>query len=343
MKIIINHTQMEKVLKTIRQQLESDVSSFSFLWDLVPVEVKEAWEHEKKEKQKEKERKEEEATAERNRIAEHWATLHPLNQEWGIPPPPAVVSVAKDVSKYDPIDAWVNQYHPYLYERDGFLFRKMTQVREDYVYERSYKDLTFPSEHGHEIGLYTPRGEERAEKQSGERSEGEKERETERETEQSEGPRLSPSPSERGSGGEAKEETESAFVKTTADEKRERCIPMQSGEENRRGVLIYAQDGAPTAGEKRKEEIYILMKSGETERERVEEPPPPRKIIKVSDFDFKESERKIQKIAKAMETWMGPGPIDKANWETANAVIEQLKRKNEAYVDYLRSRELEKG
>jgi hypothetical protein len=132
-KMKLTDTPKETVLKTIRKKLESEEEdNFRFLWELVPEETQVQWETEKKEKQKQKEAAKEEARLELERIALQWATLHPLNQEWGIPPPPAVVQPAGSHIITD----WVRQYKPYLYECNGYLWRKKTLERDDCMYEK---------------------------------------------------------------------------------------------------------------------------------------------------------------------------------------------------------------
>jgi hypothetical protein len=133
LKMKLTDTPKETVLKTIRKKLESEEEdNFRFLWELVPEETQVQWETEKKEKQKQKEAAKEEARLELERIALQWATLHPLNQEWGIPPPPAVVQPAGSHIITD----WVRQYKPYLYECNGYLWRKKTLERDDCMYEK---------------------------------------------------------------------------------------------------------------------------------------------------------------------------------------------------------------
>lgn len=277
-------TEKEEVLQRIKGYLSE--GKYGFLWDILPKRVRKVWRKEKamkqqekekaeKQKQKEKERKEEETRQKQKEIAERWATLHPLNQEWGIPPPPAIVSVAGDVTKYDPaIEEWVDQYRPYMYERDGFIFRKMNMVRHDKMYERSYTDLPFPSDHGHGIGIHVPRIPVCEDTNQGMNAE---------------------SPTNETRTGELPARTE--MVPAPKND-------FHSGGHS--GELLYARnDDKPTAAEI--------------------EPPPPRKIYKVSDIDFKESNREIQKIARAMETWLPPREKDKKMWEEANAIIAELR------------------
>jgi hypothetical protein len=134
LKMKLTDTPKETVLKTIRKKLETEGGddNFRFLWELVPEEMQQEWKEEKEEKQKDKEKQKEEARLERERIVEQWATLHPLNQEWDVPPPPAVVQPAGSHIITD----WVRQYKPYLYECNGYLWRKKTTDRDDCMYEK---------------------------------------------------------------------------------------------------------------------------------------------------------------------------------------------------------------
>jgi hypothetical protein len=134
LKMKLTDTPKETVLKTIRKKLESagGDDNFRFLWELVPEEMQVEWEAEKNEKQKKKDKEKEEARLTQERIAVQWASLHPLNQEWGIPPPPAVVQPAGSHAITD----WVRQYKPYRYECNGSLWRKKTTEREDCTYEK---------------------------------------------------------------------------------------------------------------------------------------------------------------------------------------------------------------
>jgi hypothetical protein len=133
-KMKLTDTPKETVLKTIRKKLESEEeNNFRFLWELVPEEMQVQWEAERKELQKQKEAAEEEARLEQERIDLQWANLHPLNQEWGIPPPPAVTKSKTDQR----LDEWVYRYQPYMYVCNGRFYRKKTTGRYDNMYEVS--------------------------------------------------------------------------------------------------------------------------------------------------------------------------------------------------------------
>jgi hypothetical protein len=159
LKLMLLEIDKHKVYQTIKNRL--DKGTHEFLRELLPDAEEREWQKARKEKQEREEKEAEKALHEQERIAELWATLHPLNQEWGIPPPPNLgedteedFNGTREVSFHEPdqpvfgptLDHWIVRYRPYMYGRDGYLFRKKTKERKGLCYERSDKDGAFPSD-----------------------------------------------------------------------------------------------------------------------------------------------------------------------------------------------------